>query len=65
MKKNLDRNAIQEVLENLETRLEAYLVEWRRELSIREWPEADIDCRQNAKRKSHGGRPCSTQSERK
>jgi hypothetical protein len=65
MKKNLDRNAIQEVLGNLEARLEAYLVEWRRELSIREWPEADKDCRQNADRKSHGGRPCSTQSERK
>jgi hypothetical protein len=30
---------------DLETRLEVYLVEWRREFSIREWPEAGIDCR--------------------
>ena len=46
MKNDLDRNAIQEMLGNLETRLEEYLVEWRRELSIREWPEAGINCRQ-------------------
>jgi hypothetical protein len=30
MKSDVDRDALQEVLGDLETRLEAYLVEWRR-----------------------------------
>jgi hypothetical protein len=33
--KGVNKNAIEEILGALETRLEAYLVEWRGELSIR------------------------------
>jgi hypothetical protein len=43
MKRDVDRNAIREMLEHLETRLETYLVEWRRGLGIQKWPEAGID----------------------
>jgi hypothetical protein len=39
----VDRNAIQEILEDLETRLEAYLVEWRGELGLRGVCDAGID----------------------
>jgi hypothetical protein len=39
----VDSNAIQEILGDLETRLEAYLVEWRRELGLRGVSEVDID----------------------
>jgi hypothetical protein len=39
----VDRNAIQEILGDLETRLEAYLVEWRGELGLRGVSEAGID----------------------
>jgi hypothetical protein len=43
MKSDVDRDALQEVLENLETRLEAYLVEWRRRFDIHDRTEASID----------------------
>jgi hypothetical protein len=43
MKRDVDRSAIQEVLGDLETSLEAYLVEWRRRLGIHEWPKAGLD----------------------
>jgi hypothetical protein len=44
MKKgDIDDNAIQEALRDLETRLEAYLVEWRRQVGIQKAPEASID----------------------
>jgi hypothetical protein len=44
MKKgDVDDNAIQEALRDLETRLEAYLVEWRRQVGIQKAPEASID----------------------
>lgn len=38
----MDKNAIEEILGDLETRLKAYLVEWRRELGIRYASEAGI-----------------------
>jgi hypothetical protein len=38
----VDKNAIEEILGDLETRLKAYLVEWRRELGIRSASEAGI-----------------------
>src|SRR5215212_6809730 len=41
--REVDRNAIQEILGDLETRLEAYLVEWRRELGLRGVSEVGID----------------------
>jgi len=34
MKSDVDRDALQEVLGDLEPRLKAYLVEWRRQLGI-------------------------------
>jgi hypothetical protein len=40
---DLDRNALQKVLGDLETRLEAYLVEWRRQLGLQERTEASFD----------------------
>jgi hypothetical protein len=43
MKSDVDRDALQEMLENLETRLKAYLVEWRREHGIRGDSESGID----------------------
>jgi hypothetical protein len=43
MKSDVDRDALQELLENLETRLKAYLVEWRREHGIRGASESGID----------------------
>jgi hypothetical protein len=43
MKSDVDRDALQEVLENLETRLKAYLVEWRRRFDIHDRNEASID----------------------
>jgi hypothetical protein len=39
----VDRNEIKEILGDLETRLEAYLVEWQRELGLRDVSEAGID----------------------
>jgi hypothetical protein len=36
IKRNVDRNAIQEALRDLRTSTEAYLVEWRREFGIPE-----------------------------
>ncbi len=42
-RKDMERNAIKEVLGDLETKLGAYLVEWRRRLNLLEWPEAGID----------------------
>ena len=38
----MERNAREEILGDLETRLKAYLVEWRRELGIRGVSEAGI-----------------------
>jgi hypothetical protein len=38
----VERNAREEILGDLETRLKAYLVEWRRELGIRGVSEAGI-----------------------
>jgi hypothetical protein len=43
MRSDVDRHALQEVLGNLETRLEAYLVEWRRRLDIQDRTEVSID----------------------
>lgn len=43
VKSEADKNALREVLEDLETRLEAYLVEWRRQLGVQERPGASID----------------------
>jgi hypothetical protein len=43
MKRDVDSNTIQEVLGDLEARLKAYVVQWRRELGIKKWPEAGID----------------------
>ena len=39
IKRNVARKAIQEALRDLETSIEAYLVEWRRELGIQRGPE--------------------------
>ena len=41
--REVDKNAIQEILGDLESRLETYLVEWRRELGLRGMSEAGID----------------------
>jgi hypothetical protein len=41
-RKDMERNAIEEALGDLEARLEAYLVEWRRRLNLQGWPEAGI-----------------------
>ena len=44
MKSHVNSTTLQEVLEDLETRLEAYLVEWRHRLGIQEErPEVGID----------------------
>jgi hypothetical protein len=43
MTSDVDRKALREALGALETRLEAYLVEWQRQLGIPKRPEADID----------------------
>jgi hypothetical protein len=42
-RRRCDENAIQEALKDLETRLEAYLVEWRRHVGIEKGSEASID----------------------
>jgi len=39
----VDKDAKQEILKDLETRLEAYLLEWRRELDLRGVSEGGID----------------------
>ena len=41
-----DRNAIQEALRDLETSIEAYLVELRRELDIQRGPETSTDLKE-------------------
>jgi hypothetical protein len=43
IKRNADRNAIQGAPRDLETSIEAYLVEWRRELGIQRGPETSTD----------------------
>jgi hypothetical protein len=43
MNGEVDKVAKQEILKDLETRLEVYLVEWRRELGIRGASETGID----------------------
>ena len=43
MKKDVNRNEIQEVLADLEIRLESYLVGWRCRLGIRQEPVVGID----------------------
>ena len=43
MKSEVDRNALREILGDLETRLEAYLVEWRQQLGIQEQPESSSE----------------------
>ena len=43
MKSDVDRAALQKVLGDLESRLEAYLVEWRRRFDIHDRTEASID----------------------
>ena len=45
-KRNVDRNAIQEALRDFEIRIEASLVEWRRELGIQRGPETSIDLKE-------------------
>jgi hypothetical protein len=39
----VDKDAKQEILKDLETRLEAYLLEWRRELDLRGVSKVGID----------------------
>jgi len=46
IKRNVDRNAIQEALRDLETSIEAYLVEWRRELGIQSVPKTSTDLKE-------------------
>ena len=46
IKRNVDRNAIQEALRALETSIEAYLVEWRRELGIHKGAETSPDLKE-------------------
>jgi hypothetical protein len=46
IKRNVDRNAIQEPLRDLETSIEAHLVEWRRELGIQRGPESSPDLKE-------------------
>jgi hypothetical protein len=46
IKRNVDRNAIQEALRNLETSIEAYLVGWRRELGIQRGPATSTDLKE-------------------
>ena len=41
MKSDVDRDAVQQVLGDLETRLKVYLVEWRQQLSVQKQPESD------------------------
>ena len=58
MIRGVDKNAIEEILGDLETRLKAYLVEWRRERGIRCASEAGIvrsDRRPAATRREKGG----------
>jgi hypothetical protein len=43
IERNADRNAIQGALRDLETSIEAYLVEWRRELGIQRGSETSTD----------------------
>jgi len=43
MKSGVDREALQKVLGDLESRLEAYLVEWRQQLGIQEQPESSSE----------------------
>jgi len=40
MKSDVDRDALQKMLGTLETRLKAYLVEWRRDLGIQSQHES-------------------------
>jgi hypothetical protein len=54
--RGVDKNAIEEILGDLETRLKAYLVEWRRELGIRCASEAGIV--------RSDGRPAATKREK-
>jgi hypothetical protein len=54
----MEKNAIEEILGDLEIRLKAYLVEWRRERGIRCPSEAGIvrsDRRPAATRREKGG----------
>jgi hypothetical protein len=54
----MEKNAIEEILGDLEIRLKAYLVEWRRERGIRCASEAAIvrsDRRPAATRREKGG----------
>jgi len=46
IKRKGDRNAIQEALRDLETSIEAYLVEWRRELGIQRGSETSTDLKE-------------------
>src|SRR5829696_3178859 len=46
IKRNVDRNAIQEALRDLETSIEAYLVEWRRKLGIQRGPETSTNLKE-------------------
>ena len=43
MKSGVDREALQKVLGDLESRLEAYLVEWRQQLGIQEQSESSSE----------------------
>jgi hypothetical protein len=57
MKSDVDSSALQEVLEDLETRLEAYLAERRRDLGIQERPEAGIDRKEEQRPGAAGSQP--------
>ena len=54
MKSDVDGEALQKVLGDLETRLEAYLDEWQRQLDIQDRTEASID--RDERRQAASGR---------
>jgi hypothetical protein len=57
MKSDVDRDALQEVLGDLETRLEAYLLEWRRLLGIEDWdPKPASSAKSGVRQPPSGGR---------
>jgi hypothetical protein len=56
MKSDVDRDALQKVLGDLETRLKAYLVEWQRQLGIQEQPDLATSVRNSLRQPPNGRR---------
>ena len=56
MKSDADRDALREVLGDLETRLEAYLVEWRRLLGIENKDPRPASSQKSGVRQTSNGR---------